>query len=219
MKHNQKTEVCLSTAFPSFPPKLGCPLHPGEAGVGNSYRSLLREILQVLAAAPKGDIPCHTTFAGSRACGGPVTGVLSAGLTEGKVPPGWAPSRPLTDGKKPLNFYTCKSFTPAHGAAPLFPFQRTILFGNTNKCLLYHAWVWCVELCAHRLCFSGMNHLPQLSTTLKEFCIRFFDAGFFCQTSYQSALHHSSSADAELHILSEGNFPDVWKVFSPFLWP
>lgn len=146
-------------------------------------------------------------------------GVLSAGLTEGKVPPGWAPSRPLTDGKKPLNFYTCKSFTPAHGAAPLFPFQRTILFGNTNKCLLYHAWVWCVELCAHRLCFSGMNHLPQLSTTLKEFCIRFFDAGFFCQTSYQSALHHSSSADAELHILSEGNFPDVWKVFSPFLWP
>lgn len=72
---------------------------------------------------------------------------------------------------------------------------------------------WLSVTCAHRLCLSGMNHPPQLSAALKEFCIRFLDAGF----SAKSALHHSSSPDAELHILSEGNFPDVWKVFSPFI--
>lgn len=129
----QRTEICLATAFPSFPQELGCPLHSGEAGLGNIYRSLHREIFQVLAAAPKWDIPCHTPFAGIQACGGPA--LLSAGLTGGRVPPGWAPSRPLTDGKKTPNFYTFENFT--QGAAPLLPFQRTIAFSNNKQCLLH----------------------------------------------------------------------------------
>lgn len=141
-------------------------------------------------------------------------GILSAGLSWKKGPSGLASIEgALIDG-------TCvKAFIHAHGTAPLFPFKRPFIYGNGNKCLLRHGWVWCVDSCTHRWCFSGVNRLLQLSTNLKAFCIWLFACCYFDRPPTQNALHHSSLPDIELHILNEGDFPNVLKVFSTFIWP
>lgn len=88
----QRTELrsALQLPFPAFLRNWDVPCTQGEAGVGNIYRSLHREILQVLAAAPEWDIPCHTSFAEGQSCGGPSSllgsleeGSLQAGLHRG----------------------------------------------------------------------------------------------------------------------------------------
>lgn len=211
VKHNQRAEVCLTTAFHSFPQELGTSLAPRWGRGGEHLQVSLQGNPPRPGSCPKvGHSLSHHLCWKSSLWWPSREGSSLLGSLGRRIPPGWAPLRPLTDGKQNPNCYTRKSFTQAHGAAPLFPFQRIIIFGNNYECLLRHGWVSWAELCAHRLCFSGMSHLPQLSTALKEFCIRFFDA-VFCQTSYRSALHHSSSPDAELHILGEGNFADVWE--------
>lgn len=111
-------------------------------------------------------------------------GILSSGLTGGRLPPGWTPSRSLTDGKK-NQFYTHKSITQACGAAPLLPFQRTITFSNDNKCLLHRGWVWGVELCAHGLCSVEWTIFPSLQQPSRSFASGSWML-FFCQKCFTS---------------------------------